>query len=71
MIALPLLVLALTNSPAQAGLTAAARTMPYLVLGLPAGALIDRWDRRVVLMWCDLARAWPWARCRWPGSSAP
>ena len=57
MIALPLLVLALTNSPGQAGIVAAARTLPYLVLGLPAGALIDRWDRRRVLMGCDLARA--------------
>lgn len=56
-IAMPLLVLALTNSPAQAGLVAAARSLPYIALGLPAGALIDRWDRRTVMMWCDLARA--------------
>lgn len=57
LVATPLLVLALTNSPAQAGLVAAARTAPYLFLGLPAGALIDRWDRRTVLIFCDLARA--------------
>jgi MFS family permease len=57
LIATPLLVLALTNSPAQAGIVAAARTAPYLILGLPAGALIDRWDRRTVLICCDLARA--------------
>lgn len=57
LIATPLLVLALTNSPAQAGLVAAARTAPYLFLGLPAGALIDRWDRRTMLIFCDLARA--------------
>jgi MFS family permease len=57
MIAMPLLVLALTDSPGQAGIVAAARSLPYLVLGLPAGALVDRWDRRRVLIWCDLARA--------------
>jgi MFS family permease len=50
-------VLALTNSPAQAGLVAAARTAPYIVLGLPVGALVDRWNRRTVLMCCDVARA--------------
>lgn len=57
MIAMPLLVLALTDSPGQAGIVAAARSLPYLALGLPAGALVDRWDRRHVLIWCDLARA--------------
>jgi MFS family permease len=56
-IAMPLLVLALTDSPAQAGLVAAARSVPYLLIGLPAGALLDRWDRRTVMQWCDLARA--------------
>lgn len=55
-LALPLLVLALTHSPAQAGFIAAAQAVPYLVLSLPAGALIDRWDRRAVMIRCDLAR---------------
>ena len=35
--AVPLLVLALTGSPAQAGLVAAARSLPMLILLLPAG----------------------------------
>ena len=56
LVATPLLVLALTDSPALAGLVAAARTAPYLVLGLPAGALIDRLDRRTILILCDVAR---------------
>jgi MFS family permease len=56
-LAYPLLMLALTDSPAQAGLLSAARTIPYLVLGLPAGALVDRWDRRRVMMVCDAGRA--------------
>jgi MFS family permease len=55
-IAMPLLVLALTDSPALAGLVAAARTGPFIVLGLLAGALIDRLDRRTILIFCDLAR---------------
>ncbi len=44
-IAFPFLVLALTNSPAQAGFVGAAGTLPYFIFSLPAGALIDRWDR--------------------------
>jgi len=56
-LALPLLVLALTHSPAQAGFIAAVQVIPYLVLALPAGALIDRWDRKAVMIRCDLARA--------------
>lgn len=57
LLAYPLLMLALTNSPAQAGFLTAARTLPYLLLGLPAGALVDRWDRRVVMLVCDSGRA--------------
>ncbi len=55
-LALPLLVLALTQSPAQAGLIAALQAVPYLVFSLPAGALIDRWDRKRVMIRCDVAR---------------
>jgi len=49
-IALPLLVLALTGSPAYAGLVAAERSAIYVLLALPAGALLDRWDRRRVMI---------------------
>jgi MFS family permease len=56
-LAMPLLVLALTDSPALAGLVATAQSLPYLVLGLPAGALIDRWNRRTIMIACDVARA--------------
>jgi len=55
-LALPLLALALLHSPAQAGLIAAARSVPYLLFSLPAGALIDRWDRKKAMIRCDLAR---------------
>ena len=56
-LALPLLVLALTHSPARAGGLAALRGLPYLVLCLPAGALVDRWDPRRTMLWCDAGRA--------------
>lgn len=55
-LALPLLVLALTHSPAQAGLMTAMRLLPYLLFSLPAGALVDRWDRKAVMIRCDLMR---------------
>jgi predicted MFS family arabinose efflux permease len=56
-IAFPLLVLALTHSPAQAGFVAAARTVPWLVFALPAGALVDRWNRKRVMILCSAGSA--------------
>lgn len=56
-LAFPLLVLALTHSPAQAGLITAARGLPYALLCLPAGALADRWNRKRVMLLCDTGRA--------------
>jgi MFS family permease len=54
--ALPLLVLTLTGSPARAGVVAFAGSLPFLVLQLPAGGLVDRWDRKRTMIWCDLGR---------------
>lgn len=56
-LAFPLLVLALTHSPAQAGLTGALRTLPYFIFTLPGGVLIDRWNRKWVMILCDAGRA--------------
>lgn len=56
-IALPLLILAITNSPEAAGIAGALATFPYLILSLPAGALVDRWDRKWVMVLCDAGRA--------------
>jgi len=53
----PLLILALTRSPSAAGVAVALRSLPYLLFCLPAGALIDRWDRKRVMILCDLGRA--------------
>src|SRR5215208_4283098 len=56
-VAYPLLVLLLTGSPALAGLVAVAQTLPFLLLYLPGGAWIDRWDRRRTMVACELGRA--------------
>lgn len=56
-IAAPLLILALTGSPANAGLAGFLYTIPYVILSLPAGALIDRWNRKRVMILCDTGRA--------------
>ena len=53
----PLLILAITSSPSQAGMAAALRALPYLLFSLPVGALIDRWDRKRAMIVCDLLRA--------------
>jgi MFS family permease len=55
-IAFPLLVLVTTGSPAKAGIVGAAGTLPLLVLTLPAGALVDRLDRKRVMIVADTAR---------------
>jgi len=52
----PLLILALTNSPSAAGVASALRILPYLLLSIPVGALVDRWDRKRVMIVCDLGR---------------
>jgi MFS family permease len=49
-IALPLIVLSLTGSPAQAGIIAGIRGLVYVLWALPAGALVDRWDRKTVML---------------------
>lgn len=52
----PLLILALTNSPAAAGIAGALGAVPYVIFSLPVGALIDRWDRKRVMILCDVGR---------------
>jgi MFS family permease len=57
MIAFPLLVLALTGSPAVSGLVLGVDAMAQLVAGLPAGALVDRWNRKKIMLGCEAAQA--------------
>jgi MFS family permease len=56
-LALPLLVLGLTGSAVQAGLVGALGRLPYLLLGLVAGVLVDRLDRQRVMVVCEAGRA--------------
>jgi MFS family permease len=56
-IAFPLLVLALTGSAAASGLVLGTIAAAQLVAGLPAGALVDRLDRKKVMLGCEAAQA--------------
>lgn len=56
-LAFPLLILAVTGSPAQAGFLGAMRGLAYVLFGLPAGAYVDRWDRKKVMILSDTGRA--------------
>jgi MFS family permease len=53
----PLTVLALTGSPATAGLFGVVQLLATLLAGLPAGAVADRYDRRHVLLVAEGIRA--------------
>jgi MFS family permease len=58
LVALPLLaVTRLDASPFQMGLLTSLETLAFLVIGLPAGAWVDRWRRKRVLVTGDLVRA--------------
>ncbi|WP_030230306.1 MULTISPECIES: MFS transporter [unclassified Streptomyces] len=57
-VALPLLAATtLAATPFQMGLLQAAQTIAFLLIGLPAGTLVDRMRRRPILIACDLLRA--------------
>lgn len=56
-VAYPLLVLALTHSPAKAGLVSFARLLPSPVFGLVAGLAADRWPRKPQMLAADAVRA--------------
>lgn len=49
-IAYPMLVLYMKGSPFVAGVVAFAATAPSLVVFIPAGALVDRWDSRRTML---------------------
>jgi MFS family permease len=56
-IALPLVAVTVTNSPALVAGVALAVTLPWLLFALPAGALADRVDRRIAMLTADTVRA--------------
>ncbi|MGK5733237.1 MFS transporter [Streptomyces sp. URMC 124] len=55
-LAIPLLVLQVSGSPYAAVLAAIPRTVGYLLVGLPAGALVDRLNPRNVMLAMDAVR---------------
>jgi len=58
MVALPLIaVLTLKVGPLELGILAALETVPYLLLSLPAGVVVDRVDHRKTMIACDVGRA--------------
>ncbi|MFJ1705648.1 MFS transporter [Kitasatospora sp. NPDC088346] len=55
--AYPLIVLWSGGSVSEAGLTGAAASLPQLLLSLFAGVMVDRFDRRRLMIGCNLGRA--------------
>jgi MFS family permease len=55
--AAPLLAASLTRNPVAVSTVTAAFYLPWLLTGLVAGVLVDRWARRPVLVTADLVRA--------------
>jgi MFS family permease len=55
--ALPVLAARVTKSAVSIGLIATLISLPWLLLALPAGALVDRADRRRVMVSADVFRA--------------
>ena len=56
-LALPLTaVVILQASTFQVGLLTSAATAAFALIALPAGALVDRWAKRRLMIWCDVAR---------------
>jgi MFS family permease len=52
-LAYPLLVLALTHSPAKAGIVGAVRIVPFAGFALFAGVAADRWNRKRLMLAAD------------------
>lgn len=65
----PLVALSLTGSPTQISLLSAATWLPWLLLGLAAGVVIDRVDRRRVQVVALVVRAGVLGLGAWLGAS--
>lgn len=55
-IAYTLLVFWNTGSAADASYVTTAALLPNLFMQLPAGAVVDRWNRRAIMIGCDIGR---------------
>ncbi len=56
-LALPWLLLRQTHSTFEAGMIIVMRYIPLVLFGLVAGLVVDRLNRRIVLIFCDVLRA--------------
>jgi len=57
-IAMAMMVYSVTKgSMLQVGIMLGVTFLPAALFGLPAGVYVDRWDRRVTMMWADIIRA--------------
>lgn len=56
-IALPFWILQLTGSAMATGMMFAALTIPQLLVSPIAGVLVDRWDRKRLMIFADVTRA--------------
>ncbi|HEY3335217.1 MAG TPA: MFS transporter [Candidatus Limnocylindrales bacterium] len=56
LVALLVIVYNESQDPLLLGIVGAARIIPYVILSVPAGIIIDRFDRRLVLLVTDVAR---------------
>lgn len=52
----PLMILKLTGSAFQVGIVSALSFIPYAILGLTAGALIDRLNKKTIMKCADIIR---------------
>lgn len=58
LLALPLVAISVLHaSTFQVGVLTAVEFSPFVLLGLPAGVIVDRVRRRPILIWCDIGRA--------------
>lgn len=55
--AAPLLAASLTANPLAVASVTAAAFVPWLLVGLPAGALVDRWSKRRVMVVVNIVQA--------------
>jgi MFS family permease len=58
MLALPLVAITVLHATTfQVGALTAVEFSPFVLFGLPVGAIVDRLPRRPILIWCDIGRA--------------
>ena len=55
--AVPLLAVTITRDPLLVGGITVVQFLPWLVFTLPSGALVDRLDRRLIMVWGNALRA--------------